>query len=577
MLAVDAGVHLGAIIEILEKHLPDAVHVPFHGNPLPGRWNTLPPNFHGDHGPKARSIPSFYPPVVEPRKSRLGSPKPDGRGQQLTNLVFQNGPFYKCMVPHTTARANAAYMLRNYISAFLITHPHLDHVSGFAINTAAFQHTTRPKRLVALSDTIDAIKTHIFNDVIWPNLSDEEGGAGLISYQRLSEGGHEGLGEGEGQGYLEICDGLDVLGWKVSHGHCMKRHVHRGSNSGEINPLSPVMTSDRRGSRHSVPPNDYQTQTPTPCVIDSSAYFIRDQETGHEILIFGDVEPDSISLDPRNAHVWAEAAPKIARGTLAAIFIECSYDDSQPDQVLFGHLAPRHLIAELIVLADKVYTARARLSLTADTPQRTQPPSTFTARRPSNQTHFTNSSSPASPDCDRKRKRPSPSSHPGAAADDGDESGRRTPSRRSGRALRPSRPSPSRASSATSPRTVPASGPTSVPDDNDTVMALKASEEERMKMERSDTLKPLPNNGAYFSTPDVTTNGANEGAADGEGRWREPNPLKGLKVVVIHVKDSLADGISQRDKVNAQLREQGERRGLGCEFLACFRGMSVYV
>lgn len=88
--------------------------------------------------------------------------------------------------------------------------------------------------------------------------------------------------------------------------------------------------------------------------VDSTAYFIRDIATSREVLIFGDVEPDSVSLAPRLGRVWAEAAPKIAQGILTGIFIECSYDDSQADAVLFGHLAPRHLVAELGLLAEMV-------------------------------------------------------------------------------------------------------------------------------------------------------------------------------------------------------------------------------
>ncbi|KAG9202358.1 3',5'-cyclic-nucleotide phosphodiesterase pde1 [Epicoccum nigrum] len=77
-----------------------------------------------------------------------------------------------------------------------------------------------------------------------------------------------------------------------------------------------------------------------------------------EILVFGDVEPDSLSLSPRTAFIWAEAAPKIAAGILTGIFIECSYTDAQADAVLFGHLAPRHLLTELHNLADMVKDAR---------------------------------------------------------------------------------------------------------------------------------------------------------------------------------------------------------------------------
>lgn len=56
--------------------------------------------------------------------------------------------------------------------------------------------------------------------------------------------------------------------------------------------------------------------------------------------------------------MWEAAAPKIAAGTLRAIFIECSYNDSVDDAYLYGHMCPRHLVAELMVLAKKVMEAR---------------------------------------------------------------------------------------------------------------------------------------------------------------------------------------------------------------------------
>lgn len=92
--------------------------------------------------------------------------------------------------------------------------------------------------------------------------------------------------------------------------------------------------------------------------IDSSAFFLRDDHTGSEVLIFGDVEPDSLSLSQRNIQVWTDAASKIANGLLLGVLIECSYDNSQSDETLFGHLNPRHLIAELKVLAGKVKALR---------------------------------------------------------------------------------------------------------------------------------------------------------------------------------------------------------------------------
>ena len=356
MLAVDAGIHLAGIIRIFEKHTPDAIR-------CNGGEQILSPSAAFSQMP---SLSSHRPSIAKPfspvtRTSDWASTSHAQHVDSDAKLVMTSGPFKDLLLPCEDPKANASLLLRNMISTYLITHPHLDHLSGFAINTAAFHNTSRPKKVAALPWCIDAIKDHIFNDVIWPNLSDEEGGVGFVSFTRLIEGGNVALGDGEGRGYIEVCEGLEVKCWAVSHGHCMKKHVHRGSQD-----LAPgLVAGDRRPSRQSIAATPdsrgnfpHSELTPrlsqTPCVIDSAAYFIRCAETAKEVLIFGDVEPDSISLSPRNARVWDDAAPKIASGILKAIFIECSYDDSQTDETLFGHLAPRHLAEEMRKLAGKV-------------------------------------------------------------------------------------------------------------------------------------------------------------------------------------------------------------------------------
>lgn len=52
-------------------------------------------------------------------------------------------------------------------------------------------------------------------NVIWPNLSDENNGAGLVTYMRLVEGGSLAIGDGPGRGYVEVCEGLSVKTWSM--------------------------------------------------------------------------------------------------------------------------------------------------------------------------------------------------------------------------------------------------------------------------------------------------------------------------------------------------------------------------
>lgn len=321
--------------------------------------------------------------------------------------TLTKGPFAGLEVRSSNPGVNAAELVQDLVDTYVITHCHLDHIAGLVINTAGLR---RPKRLAALPVTIEGFKKHIFNNVIWPNLSDENNGHGLVTYMRLVEGGSPALGEGETRGYLEIGDGLAVKALAVSHGHCIERHAHRGSTStrhpsfdassfvpggsdlrnsipsglravnrslAHLDPgghnLSPFLSSHQqeRGASLSAAGrvNSMSDRHPVEesiCVYDSSAYFFQHVPTGREILIFGDVEPDSESLTPRNQHVWQTAAPKIAAGKLSAIFIECSYDDSVTPDRLYGHLAPRYIQEEMTFLAKEVLAAR--MSATASNP-----------------------------------------------------------------------------------------------------------------------------------------------------------------------------------------------------------------
>lgn len=556
VLAVDAGSHLAAITRILEQHFPSV------SEPHP----RSPPKVDSIHGGGVRTGDGDTSPTTDripmsEDESGVETPlSEDDMPLEITTLL--DGAFAGLPFPNASARANALHVVREHVSTYLITHPHLDHLSGFVVNTAAFHNTSRPKRLAALPFTVHAIKTHIFNNIIWPNLTDEDGGVGLVSFQRLAEGGNIALGQGKGRGYIEVCDGLGVKGFKVSHGHCMRGpgHVHRGSNadlqetpalqntSASVNqgearegrshsfsmpvpnsrPGTPGMSSfggeqDRRSS-HIVAngvPADH-------CVIDSSAFFIRSESTittpTKEILIFGDVEPDSISLSPRTRYIWAEAAPKIAAGILSGIFMECSYTDAQADAVLFGHLSPRHLLAELQNLSDMVKTARTEYEQAREAARQGRK-----RKRASRNVELDSPIKARSWQSGVKGiDTPRSSTHPAPQTDDdlmtdyapsNDPTGTHTPNPHG------SNPTPPQTSDATH-----ASAPSAL-----NLNSVSAE-----------------HNRALLSAALET-------------------PLKGLKVVIIHVKDTCEDGplvgetiLKQLQKGEAQMKEEG--RGLGCTF-----------
>jgi cAMP phosphodiesterase len=107
----------------------------------------------------------------------------------------------------------------------------------------------------------------------------------------------------------------------------------------------------------------------------SSAFFIRHDPTRKEFLFFGDVSPDSLVIAddahsgtaaaPLTIAVWRVAAPKIP-DTLSTIFIECSWPSGRPDELLYGHLSPEHVVDELVALAAEVTKARTAAAKRAD-------------------------------------------------------------------------------------------------------------------------------------------------------------------------------------------------------------------
>lgn len=421
--------------------------------------------------------------------------------------TLTTGPFAGFALPHPTPAQNALHFHQSVVEGFIITHPHLDHINGMVINTAA-PPGGRAKRVAGLPYTISTLKNDIFNNRIWPNLTDENNGAGLVTFSRLVDGGSPVLGEGANRGYLEICDGLLVKTFSVSHGACIEQHTHRGSIDDGVTASPTFPTSLVVDRRRSSAPALTPDTSPSLCVSESSASFLRDAATAREVLVFGDVEPDSLSLSPRNRRVWREAAPKIADGNLAAICIECSYDDAQPDDCLYGHLTPRFLVEELSALAGEV---RA-LAVSPARGKRKRAGSEVVAVgvgkrlvHPAGEDNISPRTAVRGGSGDAN----SPHlSSPTARLSLGGGGGQQTP-----------------------PLTV------------------------------WDAPPPLP-------VPVVDTRG---GGGGGGGE------LRGVKVIVIHVKDKMNGGEPAGERILRQLRAHEERVGLGCEFLVAREGGSYYL
>ena len=543
IIAVDAGAHLASIIRILEHDMP------LNSEKFP------PPDY---------------------------------------SKVLDSGPFAGVRFPHISAKANALYVFRELLHAFLITHPHLDHLSGMGINTPALEYGREAKAIVALPSTIDAIKTHIFNDSIWPNLSDEgHGGVGFVTYRRLIEGGNPRLGYGESRGYVNVCDGLATKCWSVSHGKCHRRHQSlshaRGDSCGFNGATDGYAFPTRRMSRISDDahgyfaaiaqqhgqPGPYHPNMPpgpgTPSAapgmlplsgmekdhmfepVTSSAFFIRNDTTGQELLIFGDTEPDSVSMSPRNHVVWEDAAPKIANGIMKAIFIECSYDDNVRDADLYGHLCPRHLIAELTFLANRVVAVQTQTK--------------FETSKMPNYDSVDLREPPTSADLKKKRKRgqngelsvsdetqPVTMASPVVQATHvGNRSISNTRRKTSHGAIAPN----------SSPRIDAYDG------QNHARPATPQRWTPHQGYPHLSSLAEVPP-----SVPVKSDMQAQPLLQHQQTKLNEP--LKGLTVHIIHVKDTLMDGPTPGDIILRQLEKQEKEAGLGCLFDVTSCGESIW-
>jgi ribonuclease BN (tRNA processing enzyme) len=106
------------------------------------------------------------------------------------------------------------------IQHVLLTHSHLDHVAALPlmIDSIASQ-LTRPVRIYALSGTIQALKAHVFNNVIWPDFSRiPSPQAPFISFQEVQVGEVLEIA-GKRIEVLPAVHTVPAVGYAVSAGH----------------------------------------------------------------------------------------------------------------------------------------------------------------------------------------------------------------------------------------------------------------------------------------------------------------------------------------------------------------------
>jgi 3',5'-cyclic-nucleotide phosphodiesterase len=215
-------------------------------------------------------------------------------------VAWRKGAFDHLKVPQAADRP-ATWLQRNAIGPVLITHPHLDHVSGLAITSPDdAQHP-----LYGLPSTLDGLRDSVFNWTAWPNFGSEgERPLGTYRYQRLTAGRRVALAQSR----------LKATAMPLSHAG-----------------------------------------------MTSTAFLLEGER--RSVAVLGDTGADAVEKSERLANVWAMLAPEVKRGRLKAIVMEASYPSTRPDGQLFGHLTPKWLLHELSRLALLVDPKRPKKAL----------------------------------------------------------------------------------------------------------------------------------------------------------------------------------------------------------------------
>ncbi|MCG3166228.1 MAG: hypothetical protein POELPBGB_02005 [Bacteroidia bacterium] len=181
--------------------------------------------------------------------------------------------------------------LKNNLKAYLISHAHLDHVSGLVLNSV----DDTVKNIYALPFTIDYLQKHYFNWKSWPNLGSDGDSPALNKYRYK---------------FLVPAAEAQIENTALS--------------------VKPFLLS------HS---NHYQ----------STAFLLRNND--NYMLYFGDTGADEVEKSDKMEQVWKTIAPLVKEKKLKAIFLEVSFPDETADEKLYGHLNPKWFYKEMETLA----------------------------------------------------------------------------------------------------------------------------------------------------------------------------------------------------------------------------------
>ena len=221
---------------------------------------------------------------------------PHGDGRSVTcdagtlvnglRVAEEKGALADVAVPADAGLDRVGYVLTTMIKGYLVSHAHLDHVAGLIV--ASPDDSKKP--IYALPSVgADLVETY-FNWRAWPNFTDRGKAPQLNKYAI------EDLAPGVAMPLRDTA--MSVTAFPLSHGG-----------------------------------------------VESTAFLV--ESDGDAELCFGDTGPDSVEKGTRLRDVWTAVAGRVKQKRLKAIVIESSYTSDRPDNLLFGHLTPRWVLASL--------------------------------------------------------------------------------------------------------------------------------------------------------------------------------------------------------------------------------------
>ena len=201
------------------------------------------------------------------------------------NVALENKAFDSLTTTPDPALNPNGNILHHHVKAYLLSHGHLDHVAGLLI--ASPDDSSKP--IYALSSVNQTMSDTYFNWQAWANFTNRGIAPKLNKYDVIDLAPEE---------TVEIKDtALTVTPFSLSH------------------PL------------------------------ESTAFVI--EHNNDMFVYFGDTGPDEVEKQGKLDAVWRYLAQQMQHKTLRGISIEVSFDNTRPDNLLFGHLTPKWLMQEL--------------------------------------------------------------------------------------------------------------------------------------------------------------------------------------------------------------------------------------